>query len=144
MICFVFISFYVLFLFVCCVTYVFSVASIIFVYVILIFLSLYFMDVSSISCAHIWSLSSIFNKYNILSSNSSRFYFSCSPSRASLDHPFWNVPRCRIDHMHASSCILVWHRNTGVHTTTIIALFNMKSLAIILLDARVRSVRSSR
>ena len=78
----------VLFLFVCCVTYVFCVASIIFVYVILIFLSLYFMDVSSISCAHICSMSSIFNKYNILSSNSSRFYFSCSPSRASLDHPF--------------------------------------------------------
>ena len=46
------------------------------------------MDVSSISCAHICSLSSIFNKHNILSSNSSRFYFSCSPSRASLDYPF--------------------------------------------------------
>ena len=81
-------SFYVLFLLVCCVTYVLCVASIIFVYVILIFLSLYFMDVSSISCAHICSLSSIFNKHNILSSNSSRFYFSCSPSRASLDYPF--------------------------------------------------------
>jgi len=129
-ICFVFISFYVLYLFVCCATYVFCVASIIFVYVILIVPSLYFMDVSSISCAHICFLSSIFNKHNILSSNSSRFSFSCSLSRASLDHPFENVPRCRIDHMHASSCILlVWHSNTSVHTTTIIASFNMKEFS---------------
>ena len=84
----IFSFYFLLYLFVCCITYVFCVASIIFVYVILIFPSLYFKDVSSISCAHICSLSSIFNKYNILSSNSSRFYFSCSPSRASLDHPF--------------------------------------------------------
>ena len=32
--------------------------------------------------------------------------------------------------MHASSCIiLVWHSNTSVHTTTIIALFNMNEFS---------------